>query len=226
MQTTSAEIDCVRIILGIIITVIGLVLLRIGIPRKGRLMVPIATLFLAAAVSIFLQFELIKENIVAFSSLAAVIIAAMSVDQVNRSRQDSIDKENRDRRQTQLDEIVEWAVSIFSAGSDINYEYYGTQENIDDNSTALQAQARFKTLWGRYRPVLARAKRIKVLADNFKEEKLPETVNKTSIKLNNYVDVIAAISNGKGDRDGFLQSGQLLFDATDSLIVIVSAAKV
>jgi len=226
MYTTSTETDYASIIIGIITAVIGFVLLYIGIRRKGRIMIPIAILILAIAVTIFFEFERIREVVVAFSSLAAVIIAAMSIDQANRLRQDSIDKENRDRRQKQLDEIAEWAVSIFSAGSDINYEYYGAQQNIDNNTIALRAQVRIRTLWGRYRPVLARVERIKVLAENFKEEKLLEAVDDTSKKLNEYINVIAGISDGNHNINGFRQTGQSLFDAVNSLIIIVSTTKV
>ena len=59
----------------------------------------------------------------------AAFIAALSIDEARRLRKESVDKDNRDRRERLLNEIIEWATDVLKGG-DLETSCKLASENI------------------------------------------------------------------------------------------------
>ncbi|MHB8105203.1 MAG: hypothetical protein ACYDG5_06655, partial [Dehalococcoidales bacterium] len=132
-EQISVEILVVGFVTAVILFLIGCLLVKCvknkAISRAGKSIEWLA--YAVFMVFVFAGIPTMKEVIVAFASLAAVIIALLSFDQSRRIRQESLDKENRERKERLLNEIIEWAREINNSSLDIDISPDKTKITID-----------------------------------------------------------------------------------------------
>lgn len=109
----SGQLDVSTIIIVGVLALIGAILLAVAMAvanRKNKRilrMVGIAFL-MGAGVSLFVMSAELREILTAFAALVAVIIAAFSINESRRIRQDSFERESRDRKERLVNEVTEW----------------------------------------------------------------------------------------------------------------------
>lgn len=105
----NGQLDTSAIIGAGILAAIGVILIALG-KRKGKRTLRIyGSAFIAGAVVyLFVLWADLREILTALAAMAAVFIAAYSIDESSRMRQDSIDREKRDRKERLLNEVTEW----------------------------------------------------------------------------------------------------------------------
>jgi membrane-bound ClpP family serine protease len=150
-----------------ILFIIGAVFLHFGFRNPWSLIWDIGIVcFIVALVLAITLWQEFRYSIVAIAVLGATIISLYSIEQTRLLRQDASNKENRERKQRDLSEITTWAVDILSCGSDINVEYALSARELEgsrrEEAEEIKVRSDLKTLWVRYRGVIARASRIKV----------------------------------------------------------------
>ena len=96
-----------------VVAIIGVILLAVG-NRKDKLMLRMLGIgFLMGAgvvlfVMLFAKSAELREILTALAALVAVIIAAFSINESRRIRQDSIERESRDRTERLVNEVTKW----------------------------------------------------------------------------------------------------------------------
>jgi hypothetical protein len=111
----------IKIAVILLFLIVGIVLWAIASSRKKRVVKILAVGCLGGAcVTAFVEFANLREILTAFASVAALFISAMSIDQTRKIRQDTLDKENRDRKEKILDDIQEWIIEILDIVSSCN----------------------------------------------------------------------------------------------------------
>lgn len=93
-------------VIGIVLFVAGSAKLRPRLRHLGVGAVMVAGTFLFVASTPF------REILTASAPLVAIIIAVLSLTESRRLRQDSIERECRDRKQQLIDEVVEWLTEL------------------------------------------------------------------------------------------------------------------
>jgi len=89
--------------------IIAIALFVMGSWKNRRMLRTLGiSLYAGFAVCLFIFWTDFREIIVAFAAVAAVIIAAFSINESRRMRQDSIERENRDRKERLVNEVTEW----------------------------------------------------------------------------------------------------------------------
>jgi Ca2+/Na+ antiporter len=89
--------------------IIAIILFAMGSWKNKRMLRTVGiSLYVGFAVCLFIYWTEFREIIIALAAVAAVIIAAFSIYQSKQLRQDSIDRESRDRRERWLNEVAEW----------------------------------------------------------------------------------------------------------------------
>lgn len=115
-------------IVAILVFIIGYSFTKYGkrknLDRYGKLLKWAAPIILFTA--IFVYINQIREILVAFASVAAVVIAVYSYDQSRQIRKDTLDRENRDRKERLLNEIINWVEEV---GSKCAFESDPNEEN-------------------------------------------------------------------------------------------------
>jgi hypothetical protein len=105
-NTITAIITVVVFIIGAILLLVGD---KAGDKKKKQMLSIVGTAFIASAgISIFINSAELREILVAFAAVFAAIIAALSIYQSRQIRQDSIERESRDRRERLANEVTEW----------------------------------------------------------------------------------------------------------------------
>ncbi|MCK4252613.1 hypothetical protein KAX97_14285, partial [candidate division WOR-3 bacterium] len=102
-----------------------------------------------AGVGLFVMSAEVREILIALAALVAVIIAAFSINESRRIRQDSIERESRDRKERLVNEVAEWlreldgriypelgvsqslAIDVLKASSEISPETWLRQHERD-----------------------------------------------------------------------------------------------
>lgn len=109
----NEQLDIPTIVTAIVIAIIGLILFLVGRGLKKRFMYSLGiAFFLGSGVSLFVKSAEIREILTAAASVFAVFIAAISINETRRIRSDSMDKENRDRKERLVNEIIDWATEV------------------------------------------------------------------------------------------------------------------
>jgi hypothetical protein len=146
MTSDYLNINIIRLSILFLLFIIGIVLLIIGTRKQKRRLSTIGISFLAASgIALFVELSELRNILTAFAAVSAVIIAAISIDESRRLRQDNFERENRDRQELILIEISHWARDVIGYCKEKNslgengkvisrYEY----ENLDDIRANLQ----------------------------------------------------------------------------------------
>ena len=105
----NGQLDISTIIIVGVVALIGAILLAVGNRKNKRIlrMVGIGVL-MSAGVTLFVRSAELREILTAYAALVAVFIAAFSIDESRRMRQDSIERESRDRKERLIDEVAKW----------------------------------------------------------------------------------------------------------------------
>ena len=120
---SNEQLDIDTVIIVVVVAIIGTILLWVGVKKKKRVLRFCGIgFFIGAGVSLFVKSTELREILTAMAAVFAVIIAAFSIDESRRLRQDSIDRERRDRRERLLNEIIEWAKETIQWDMDTSYE--------------------------------------------------------------------------------------------------------
>jgi len=109
----DGQLDISTIIIVGVIAFIGVILLVVGMVvenRKSKLILRMlgVAFLMGAGVGLFVMSTQAREILTALAAFAAVIIAAFSINESRRIRQDSIERENRDRKERLVNEVTEW----------------------------------------------------------------------------------------------------------------------
>ena len=106
---TNGQSDLRTIIIVGVIAVIGAILFAVGsATHRLRLRYLGIAVLMGAGLFLFVVSAVLREVLTAFAALVAVIIAAVSINESRRIRQDTIERESRDRRERLLSEITKW----------------------------------------------------------------------------------------------------------------------
>ena len=107
---STEQLSIPMLITAIVFALLGATLVWFGARRKKRYMYTLGTgFFVGAGVAVFVESAQIREILTAAAIVFAAFIAALSIDEARRLRKESVDKDNRDRRERLLNEIIEWA---------------------------------------------------------------------------------------------------------------------
>lgn len=229
MCVENLKTDIFTLIVGIIIAVIGLIILFNGIRRKGRILQAIGAAFIFSALISFLSVPETRELLLAGAAIAAIFLSMVSIYDSRRLRADGIEKDERNRKQSELNEITEWAINILSTGSDLKIDflsYIQMPATMWAEASEMQVRSDLKTLWIRYRTVMARIERIKTLAENFNDDKLLILVNDVQEKLQSNLTTLNDRSEGTTDDVALGQAGKALEESVNLLIRTASNVKV
>jgi hypothetical protein len=106
---------------GIIFLIFGLIKKNITFQNIGVVAI---ILYL---VTVFISSAQTRDILTALASVVATIIALFSIRESKKIRKDGLDRENRDRKEIILNEIIGWAEGILSSGcsSDIDHTKLG-----------------------------------------------------------------------------------------------------
>jgi len=105
----NGQLDISTIIIAGVVFIIGAILFAVGNRKNKRTLRMVGIAFLmGAGVSLFVSSAELREILTAYAALVAVIIAAFSIDESRRIRQDSIERESRDRKERLVNEVTEW----------------------------------------------------------------------------------------------------------------------
>jgi len=97
-------------IIVVVFAIIGAILLLVGTKQDKRLLRFLGIGFLiGAGVSLFIKSAELRDILTALSAVIAIFIAAFSFDESRRLRQETNDREKRDKKERLLNEIIEWA---------------------------------------------------------------------------------------------------------------------
>ena len=89
--------------------IIAITLFAMGSLKTSRLLRTLGiSLYVVFGVCLFIFWTHFREIITAFAAVAAAIIAAISIYQSRQMRQDSIERESRDRKERLVNEVAEW----------------------------------------------------------------------------------------------------------------------
>jgi hypothetical protein len=89
--------------------IIALTLFLVGSWKNKRMVRGVGiALYIGFAVCLFIFWTDFREIITAFTAVAAVVIAAFSINESRRIRQDSMEREKRDRKERLVDEVAKW----------------------------------------------------------------------------------------------------------------------
>ena len=105
----NGQLDISTIIIVGVAAIIGAILFAVG-NRKNRRILRIVGIgfFVGAGMSLFVSWAELREILTAFAAVVAIFIAAFSIDESRRMRQDSIEWESRDRKERVVNEVTEW----------------------------------------------------------------------------------------------------------------------
>jgi hypothetical protein len=105
----NGQLDINAIITAGLLAAIGVTLIAVGKRKNKRTLRTYGSAFIAGAgVYLFVVWADLREILTALAAMAAVFIAAYSIDESRRMRQDSIERENRDRKEWLVNEVAEW----------------------------------------------------------------------------------------------------------------------
>jgi len=105
----NGQLDTSVIIAAGILAAIGGILIALGKRKDKRTLRIYGSAFIAGAVVyLFVLWADLREILTALAAMAAVFIAAYSIDESRHMRQDSIDREKRDRKERSVNEVAEW----------------------------------------------------------------------------------------------------------------------
>lgn len=98
---------------AVIAGIIGVILLLIGRKSNRRKLYRFGlAVVLTSFIALLVEFQEIREVLIAFAVIAAAIVAAYSMDEARRLRQDNADRERNDRKERYLNEIIAWLTGI------------------------------------------------------------------------------------------------------------------
>ena len=109
----DGQLDISAIILVGVIAFVGALLLGLGMVMENwknqRILQKWGIIFLmGAGVGLFVMSAELRGVITAFATVVAVVIAGYSINESRRIRQDSIEREGRDRKERLIDEAAKW----------------------------------------------------------------------------------------------------------------------
>ena len=109
----NGELNIITPITIVVTFIIGAILLvvgdKVGNKKKKQMLIIVGAAFIASTViSLFINSAEFREILVAFAAVFAAIIAALSIWQSRQIRQDSIEREDRDRKERLINEVTEW----------------------------------------------------------------------------------------------------------------------
>lgn len=105
----NGQLDISTIIIVVVSAIIGAILFSVGNRKNKRVLRMLGIgFFLGAGVSLFVKSTELREILTAAAAVFAVLIAAISINESRRLRQDSIERESRDRKDRLFDEVTKW----------------------------------------------------------------------------------------------------------------------
>jgi hypothetical protein len=162
-------------LVAVIFALIGASLLWFGIKRKKRFMYTLGTGFLVGAgVAVFVESAQLREILTAAASVFAVFISALSIDEARRIRKDSLDRENRDRKERLLNEIIEWAIDV--AKCSLEKDLPDTSRITDMNDAKLHLAHNTQILARSFQSMRGRNQYISKIVSTFGQD-LQEATN-------------------------------------------------
>lgn len=114
--------------------IVGLITFVIGaFIRKKTVELLGASLCVAVLIAFFVESQEIRVILVSFATVTAVIISMFNIIEMRKIRRDSSDKEERDRKERLLNEIIDWARNTMTCGLDWGKqsEFEKTANNIE-----------------------------------------------------------------------------------------------
>ena len=214
-------------LVAVIFALIGASLLWFGIKRKNRFMKALGTSLLGGAgVAVFVESAQLREILTAAASVFAIFISALSIDEARRLRKDSLDRENRDRKERLLNEIIEWAISIAKCESESPMTVLPFTELVSFEEPAQQKVVEYVNrfdrvqLMRRYQAVDARSESIKAVAkelDKKFEGNLFPIVRRTASELAKNITIISKHLEGQSTEEEYNKHWHSLVENTIAL---------
>ena len=105
----NGQLDISTIIIVGVAVIIGAILLVMGNRKNKRMLRIVGIGFcIGAGMTLFVRSAELRDILTAFAAIVAVIIAAFSIEESRRIRQDSIERESRDRKERLVNEVAKW----------------------------------------------------------------------------------------------------------------------
>ncbi len=186
--------DILVILLGVVIVGIGWLVWKFS-PKKYRYLAP----FIVAAGPIFVLIRApsLKEYVIGITALIGVFIAVLSLDQSAGIRRDTSEKEQRDRNDRLLDEILDWARRVGYCPADVNSENELSKLMLDGKASESQAEnflREHRAQWlMKYKDVNWQNAYILNIATRFGDELFRPT-NELIDRLKGYNDILQSIT--------------------------------
>jgi uncharacterized membrane protein len=183
----SGQLDISTIIIVGVIAFIGVIVLVVGNRKNKRILRMVGIAFLmGAGVGLFVMSAEVREILTALAALIAVIIAAFSINESRRIRQDSIERESRDRKERLVNEVTNWLREL---ESHIFFEL-GTIKSVAEDAL-LRAPEISRETWGRIYDLDIALANINALSAGIKEaEYYQRLTSKLNEGLSDLIEVI------------------------------------
>lgn len=102
-----------QILLLFAVLLVGLIILAIGLVRKKRTVeVAGISLLIAVLIAFFVESQEVRDILVSFAIVVVAIISAANINELRKMRKESAEKENRDRKERFLNELIEWLTGV------------------------------------------------------------------------------------------------------------------
>jgi len=123
IQLFDMNISVLTGIVLVALLLLGMILLIFGIARNKIFIQALgAGIIGSVCIYLFVESSQFRDILVALASIFAVVIAVLSLYQTQRIRKDSLDKEDRDRKEHLLNEIIEWAIDMGKCGIEVSLD--------------------------------------------------------------------------------------------------------
>jgi len=106
----TMEMPISQILLLSAVLLVGFIILAIGYSRKNRTVEVVgASLLIAVVIAFFVESQEVRDILVSFAIVVVAIISAANINELRDTRQQSAEKENRDRKERLLNEVIDWS---------------------------------------------------------------------------------------------------------------------
>jgi len=183
----NGQLDIITIITVGVFVIIGAILFAVGNRKNKRMLRIVGIGFcIGAGMYLFVVWAELRGILTAFAAIVAVIIAAFSIDESRRIRQENIERESRDRKERLIDEVAKWLreleVSI--------YPDLGILKSPPREAITADSKSQVETLYHQYKTNIAIANADVLIASILKAQYYHRLASKLDEKLGGLIEVI------------------------------------
>ena len=173
---------------AIVIIIVGFIFLIIAaFNKKQKSIVFGLGFFILGLLYMFIRDIEFRNLMLALSSIIALILSYLSFLQSERIRKDTLDKEDRDRKERLLNEIIEWAEDIRKSSSEnVDPKYI----ILDSPVMAIASQQGFLQLQKRYQDLNKKSAYMKEVISKVFGCELVSAVEKVIQQLDNNIEML------------------------------------